>query len=81
MLDQLQTNGVPEIRPTSSGDFPRMKESIRTGAMFPRQASCSSAFCVSSGRRFNLPTIRSTTLSLYRFAWMRSRSQDHCACS
>ena len=45
--------------------------------MFPRQASCCSAFCVSSGRRFNLPTIRSTTLSVYLFAWMRLRSQDH----
>ena len=58
-----------------------MKESIRTGAMFPRQASCCNAFCVSSGRRFNLPTIRSTTLSLYLFAWMRLRSQDHRAFS
>ncbi len=63
-------DGRPPTEPRGPvlGRSPRTSESVVISAMFPRQASCCNAFCVSSGRRVSLPTIRSTTLSVYPLA-------------
>src|SRR6202166_4258738 len=65
----------------SSFDFPKTPESIVMLAALPRQASCCNAAWVWTGRRVNLPTIRSTTLSVYPLARRRSSSQCQRAAS
>ena len=61
-------------RSAPSGERPETLASVSASMLAPRQAASLRSSCVSAGRACSLPTIRSTTLSVYRCARMRASS-------
>ena len=63
-LDELLTDGLPQIQMECRLGGPKDNRKRPDLSAVAETASCCKVFCVSAGRQFNSPTIRSTTLSV-----------------